>query len=306
MKPQCINDVLFPVIRASLGLSSVVPSISYDDFKQLKLIGKAQSILPLIWEGLRKTVSQKAWEDEFKDDVYQCICRFVWREESIKGICRALDNNGIAYILLKGASIQKLYPEDWMRTSNDIDILVHKEELSLAISAIENGTTFRAGEKGFHDVSMTNENYHLELHFSLKEKEERFDPLLLRAWEYSERTNNGYQYDFKPEYKIFYITAHMAHHFTNGGIGIRPIIDLWLLFNKTAFDNNELNDLLCSCGLLKFYEKCCELMSVWIDGKDYTDTTQLMEKYFLSGGALGSRSLANTARQRHKRGWKYV
>ena len=51
-------------------------------------------------------------------------------------ICRTLEDAGIEFLPLKGAIIRELYPQPWMRTSCDIDILVHEESLDAAIAVL--------------------------------------------------------------------------------------------------------------------------------------------------------------------------
>ena len=141
------QDVLFAVIRAGLGLPSSLPQFSYEDIQQLKQIGSRQSILQIIWAGLKTSSLRQEWKQEIEADVYNCIMRYVWREESLRRVRTALDGAGIPYILLKGAVIQHLYPEGWMRSSNDIDILVREDDLPLAVKAIEDNTSFKAKYK---------------------------------------------------------------------------------------------------------------------------------------------------------------
>ena len=43
--------------------------------------------------------------------------------------CNALEKAQIPFVPLKGSVIRKYYPEAWMRTSSDIDVLVHKEDV---------------------------------------------------------------------------------------------------------------------------------------------------------------------------------
>ena len=45
-----------------------------------------------------------------------------------KELKEALEKAEIPFLPLKGSVIRKYYPEPWMRTSCDIDLLIHKEE----------------------------------------------------------------------------------------------------------------------------------------------------------------------------------
>ena len=49
-----------------------------------------------------------------------------------ENLCSAFEKAQIPFLPLKGSVIRKYYPEAWMRTSCDIDILVHDEDVGRA------------------------------------------------------------------------------------------------------------------------------------------------------------------------------
>ena len=59
------------------------------------------------------------------------------------------------------------------------------------------------------------------------------------------------------------------------------------------------------CGILKFYEKCCDLSSVWLEGTKYDSITCALEKYSIEGGVFGNQKNSSLAIQRNHRGIKY-
>ena len=56
---------------------------------------------------------------------FVALLRYQQQTYEFKRICDLFEANAIPYIPLKGAVIRELYPEPWMRSSCDIDILVH-------------------------------------------------------------------------------------------------------------------------------------------------------------------------------------
>ena len=64
----------------------------------------------------------------------------IYRSEQIKyaytQICEILEAAKIPYIPLKGALLRAYYPEDYMRTSCDIDILIQKQNLKPAVEKL--------------------------------------------------------------------------------------------------------------------------------------------------------------------------
>ena len=103
-----------------------------------------------------------------------------------------------------------------------------------SLSALEKEGFSVDSEKNYHDISLFSpDNVHLELHFSIKEAQDNIDGLLSKVWDYCVPTeNSSYRYKFTSEYFIFHQTAHMSYHFLNGGCGIKPFIDLFLLNKK--------------------------------------------------------------------------
>lgn len=296
---------LFPVIRTAFAISTPFDTPTIEECEELINFGRKQSILPVIYAGLKKT--------ELPADFLKAIDRqrntdlrsYILQTDSLKKIEAALNKTGISYILLKGAVLRHLYPAPEMRTCCDIDILVHESDFDRALNAIETYTDFKTSVRDYHSISLMNQSVHLELHHSIKENEESIDKALSCAWNYAEPVE-GSKYTFTPEYQVFYVAAHMSYHFSHGGLGIRPFLDLWLLRNKTEFDEEATKEICRQCGILKFYEECCNLTDVWLGDSEHTETTEMLEEFCLSGGVYGNREFKNAGRQRGRRGLKYI
>ena len=300
-----ISEIFLPVIRAAFDLNYERITISDDDYEKLLQIGKKQSILPIIWSGLKKLGCSEEKINSFEKARLKDTRDFVLRNHFYNTICESLNSKKISYVPLKGSVLRDLYPEPWMRTSCDIDILVHEYDIDAAITAIEDSTDFRKVKRGFHDISFNNKSVHFELHFSIIENMPDIDRVLLNAWDYTENTGDGYKYIFFPEYQIFHVLAHMSYHLRCGGLGIRPFIDLWLLRTRTEYDEKILSQLLEKAGILTFYEKCCAMLGVWLYGDEYTPELSALEEYCLAGGVYGSKEIASAAALRDGKGLKY-
>ena len=102
-------------------------------------------------------------------------------------LCDTLETAKIDHLPLKGSIIREYYPESWMRTSCDIDILVHEQDLDRAVQTLCETLGYHTeGEREYHDISLFSPSgIHLELHFNILENTERIDGLLSRVWEFS-------------------------------------------------------------------------------------------------------------------------
>ena len=294
---------LFPVIRAAFDIPSSI-TITAEECEELVAFGKKQSILPVIYAGLKRMDLPKDVLKTVDSARNKDLRSFVLHNDALQKIETALNEEQIPYIPLKGSVLRNLYPAPEMRTSCDIDVLVHEGDIDRAVAAIEQATDFTMRKRNYHDISMVNQAVHLELHFSIKENMENIDRLLARVWDYAVPDNDS-RYKLTPEFQIFHVIAHMSYHMVHGGLGIRPFLDLWLLRTKTSYDEEAVRQMCYECSILTFYEKCCDLVEAWMSGEPIPDELATLENYALNGGVFGNRETALASKQREHRGLSY-
>ncbi len=246
--------------------------------------------------------------NKFRKQQLLALYRYQRTNFEFAAICRTLREVEIPYLPLKGSVIRDLYPEPWLRTSCDIDILVPDEKLDLAVRAIVERLGYETdGARDFHDVSLHSPGCtHLELHFNILENLENIDKMLSDVWKYALPADGSpFEYRMTNEYLIFHILAHMSYHFINGGCGIRPFIDLLLVRKKLDYDEAVLLGICRECGIEKFYDSVLRLQRVWFEGAEHDDLTLQMENFILRGGVYGDVKAGIAARQ-SKKGGKFT
>ena len=82
-----------------------------------------------------------------------------------------------------------------------------------------------------------------------------------------------------------------------GGCGIRPFLDLWLMLRHLQYDHQEFQTLCANADLERFYLTAAELSRVWFDGQPHSPLTLQLESYILTGGVYGSASHRITLHQ---------
>lgn len=192
--------------------------------------------------------------------------RAVWRYGTLSHeegrITAALREAGIGYLPLKGAAVRALWPEPWMRTSCDLDLLVREEEATRAAEVIRTALGYTVRGVGYRDLSLfaPGDLVHLELHFSLR-GDSPADPVLARVWEYATPGEGGC-FALDPAFRIFHTLTHIAYHLRAGGGGMRPIADLYLLCRE-PYDGATLDALLREAGLSTFGKTALRLAEMW-------------------------------------------
>ena len=303
-----ILKLFFSLIKSELNDEKIkYIQLTDEEIKLLFILSKKHDIVNLIADVLIKNklidVSSPYYV-KFKYEL-KCSVGFVANlEYEIEHIKSVFEKNQIDYILLKGSVLRNYYPEPWMRTSCDIDILVHDEQLNKAVNALKK-TGYRVeGNKHYHDINLyAHSGIHLELHHNIKEREEKMDKVLDEVWQHSTKAY-GFEYTESPEFFLFHHIAHMAHHFIHGGCGIRNFIDLWIFENKIKIDDKRYRDLLKKANLEKFEKYAFELMHYWLDNGESNRQILAMQYYIMTGTTYGSTE-KNVIIEKYKAGSKF-
>ena len=288
------EEALFCLLRNEIcGVPLPVDFNLTDQIEDIYLLSKRHDIAHLIGDAICRNnlLSESKILYAFKQQMMMAVYRYEQQNAEFKRICEAFDEAKIPYIPLKGTVIRKYYPEPWMRTSCDIDILVKKEDYFNAGNYLAEKLNYKLQDYNSHDVSLyfTN-NIHIELHHSLIEENylESTDKILDSVWNNVTPCENSVNNNMSDEMFYFYHIAHMAKHLKCGGCGIRPFIDLYVLNHKVEFDKSKRNELLIEGGLLKFAEVSEKLSEIWLGTENHDETTLLLQDFIINGGVYGN------------------
>ena len=304
-------SILFSLLRYEVcggeALSEEEAAYANANREALYGLSKSHDVAHLVGHALSGQGLYDAADPIFRKFEKQQILAIYRYEQSafeLQQICEVLERAKIDHLPLKGAIIRDLYPEPWMRTSCDLDILIREEQLAQTIDALTQELGYEAqSTRNYHDISLFSPGgIHLELHFNIMENMENIDRMLSKVWEHAAPMAGGHRYAQSPAYFMFHHIAHMAYHFVNGGCGIKPFLDLCVLQEKMAYDSVQLRQFLDVCELGSFYDSVLCLKDVWFAGKASDSLCAKMQTYLLTGGVYGS--LENKAASRQKKGGK--
>lgn len=216
---------------------------------------------------------------------YKALVQGERQEAELSKITVLFEKNEIQNIPLKGSVLRAFYPEPWMRTSCDIDILIHEEQLNRAVSLLENELHYKKENVTNHDVLMiAPSGVHLELHYDVDETGIE----LTEIWETATPSKGNYQFAMLPELFVLHHISHMAKHFAIGGCGIRTFVDLCFIQKRMPFDAENLEKRLASAGLLTFAKTLFDFISAWQAGAPFDVLQSQLIQYVLNGGIYGT------------------
>lgn len=313
MEKELIS-ILFALLRFEFTGANICESdkslITEEFLQDLYKFSKKHDVAHLIGDALDKnglliegSASKKYFLNERNMAVYRC----EQQEYELECIRKVFEEDKIPFILLKGAVIRRYYPELWMRTSCDIDVLVHLDDLDRAINVLQEKLSYQVQEKTLHDTSLYSESgVHIELHHALMPatQQKKFLSILNNIWEFVLPVGADMVEQKMPnQIFYFYHIAHMVKHFEAGGCGIRPFIDDWIL-GKNFFLSEEVEQLCNEGGILTFMQKVNELSAIWFEEKKHNQTTYKMQEFVLLGGVYGSMQNSVTVKEIKSKGKK--
>ena len=124
-----VKEMLFKLLRGGLKREAVtiVEPFPFDDVVQE---ASRHGVENLLFYGLQK--AGFTIQDPKMKALFHTVGENIFRSENqvdtAMQVCKAFEENGIAYMPLKGLLLRDLYPAPEMRTMGDVDILIRPEQ----------------------------------------------------------------------------------------------------------------------------------------------------------------------------------
>lgn len=292
-----IAERMFELIQSEIQQKaldrSVMEPLSDEDAKALYVLSKSQDMVHLIGSAIDKNGLLREGEilEKYRKQTFTAVYRYQQIQFALQTLCSALEQEKIDHMPLKGSVIRAYYPEAWMRTSCDIDILIRKEDLERARALFER-MNYQYELEDSHDVCYVSPSgVHVELHFALIEDfvADKIDKPLLDVWSHASVDEGlAHRYSMSDAMYYYYHVAHMVKHYLHGGCGVRPFLDLWILNHRKTFDRAAREELLEIGGILTFAQQAELLSAVWFGDAAHTALTRQMQAYLLRSGTYGN------------------
>ena len=93
---------------------------------EMTALARYHDLTHLLALGLRNNGLLTLENGELEKEIFHAAFRFEQLNYELTSICRTLERAQVPFIPLKGSVLRQYYPEPWMRTSCDIDVLVRE------------------------------------------------------------------------------------------------------------------------------------------------------------------------------------
>lgn len=281
------GNIIIEIIRAELTGGVYTLPVNCD-YKKLFKMAETHKVTSLIADAvLNCDTAPDNVKEVFRKELFKANMRFSTQENERQELSRIFAENGIKYCFLKGYKVSEYYEKPELRYMLDMDVFVEKSKFSFAEEIIKSRgyelNTF-GDEK---DVGYIKKPFlNIELHRELKYDYDKGYDYYKGAFQRLVVGDNDCELNMTKEDFYVYILSHSAHHFQNGGTGIRNILDHFQLKEKLLplCDADILEKNLQSTGLSVFNEKMNALADSWFkNGEQNEDIKEMSEFVFLSG-----------------------
>jgi len=272
---------------------SVLPEgITADD---IFAIGSRQDMVPIVFCALNaispKPESAK-WGEYRKRFLDDCMRSEVQMSE-YKQLVEYLCGNGVKILPLKGCVIKELYPFPNFRVMSDVDLLYEgvtpKELAGLMEKA---GYSTEELEIGYNEIFYKKPCMNIELHRVLVSDDSTYKAVLDNMFEKASQDDKLENlYHMKPEDLYIHVIAHAAKHLKGSGLGIRPVLDLYVLYKRFSEEWNSeyIKAQLASVRLDKFEKKMRDVALAFFGEEEKAVSNEELMVFF-SGGTYGKYS----------------
>jgi hypothetical protein len=258
--------------------------------KELLTLAKRHQVVSLVADALFQSdcLLDPGVAEECQAQRRLAIMRYLQHEYAIERFRAAFNRLGIPFILLKGSVLCHRYPQEWMRSNSDVDILVRPVDLERAMATATRDLGCVITKRTSHDVSLMYGDVLIELHYELVEdgRANRAQRVLKQVWDHASEKQDS-EYILSDEMFYFYHMAHMAKHFEATGCVARYFLDVWLL-NRSGFDAQKREGLLEQGQLLLFAKGVGNLADAWMTGRPLTADEALLHRFVLGQDAQGA------------------
>ena len=249
-------------LEDKVDLSMVVSNM---DWRQLYSFATKQTIIGICFDGIKRLSEE--YPEELKKNPIERDLLMTWmgvsqqiRRQNMKvnGVAAKLYSmlreDGLRCCILKGQGNALMYPNAYSRNPGDIDVWVNasREQITeYAKKHFEIGDDIR-----FHHLETSFDGVPVELHFFPGIMNNPIYNVRLQKWFKRNADLQCSNVVSLPDgigeiaipttaFNVIYQLTHLYHHFFDEGIGMRQIIDYFLVvndFSKNVFLNNDFSN----------------------------------------------------------------
>ncbi len=288
---------LFPVLEDYIQKRKNPCSFSEEELKEILSLSKSNNILIVSYLALKNDDVVFPDQVEKNLNLYytQNFRKTALFEEERKVLYKYMNERQISFLPLKGILINTLYPDYGTREFADNDILFdqkHKKEIKEFF--VNRGYEVESYGKYVHDTYLKKPVYNFEMHRILFQDTSRNKTMKVFENYYKDflehaLVKDGYERKVSDEDFFLYFLCHFYKHYSNGGAGIRTLLDIRIyLIRHPDMDRNYLNQEYKKLNIQSFVDSILSLIDHLFLGKELSKEEKDILVSMVDSGTYGN------------------
>ncbi|MBR5614067.1 MAG: nucleotidyltransferase family protein [Clostridia bacterium] len=291
---------LISILKSLLSKSNFTPPQDAQiDFEALYAFSKAHHLAGFV--ALCPNILKQMPPELAKKFIYEnnrATAREATQEVVISAFLDKMEQAGLRAMPLKGFCIKHFYPHPALRYMTDTDILVDESDVE-KINPILNSLGFTFDHETTYEIIYKSPQLVTELHKTLvQDVTKTLYAYYGDGWKFGQKKDGKeFIHEMPLDDLYIYTVSHLAKHYSQGGIGIMHVMDIFVL-NRTALDRSYISRELAKLNLEKFEDNIRKLAEMWFSdspSSEFDDTVKEMAEYILKSGSFGTAENRATA-----------
>lgn len=274
-------------------LGSAVRGVPFDGVLPSESVvmtfAEGHHILSLVGGALTLNHCEESYAELIKKSK-QAVLKQVKIDAFEQTLCYRLNEHNIPYCILKGTQMRAFYPAGLVRTSADVDIFIPSSHIEAANALL--------CDDGFASVYSTPTDlsyerpprYRVELHTTMEgvteQQRRRMMVLYHRA-----RSDNGLRRKLDDNDHYLYTLMHLYKHFVETGVGVRMVLDIYVLEQTATLDRSYIDAMTQALGIHVFAQRIRQLGKILFEGAPSTTEFDCLTAYVFAGHAFGTQDI---------------
>lgn len=268
------------------------------DWQLIYDIAAAHSLGGMLYEAIRLLPEELQPQGEFMPYLKQMYQEQIVADLNLtletERMISLLNSRGIRCLPLKGMILKEDYPQAYLRSMADVDILCEKGFRRTAEEIfIEEG--YEKENVGIKDTSFRkNGIFHYELHGELVTSDSPAYDYFSKIWERLKSAPDSVSLSMSLEDTYIYLLEHLAGHIGFGGAGVRMYMDVYVFLTKhgDALDRDYVNKILNQILLSNFEKVTLKTCKNLFSGKEKIDINSEAVRFIYNSCTFGKTEMA--------------
>lgn len=271
------ENLLFSLLRSALWSESLLGEVPKELFAEVMKLAQEQTVYGLMFDAISQHSVKGQFDKRLVLEAYaktEKIKRLnALVDKELKEMVQMFDDNGVDYLVVKGQTYSRLYPEPKVRMSGDIDFLIHQPYCDVK-EVLEQQFSIKLPEKMIeNEVGFKNGGVLFELHIGLrsyakKKHQKLWDALIAKEWQvpYYVEIDGVKVRTLSPTLNAAYVFIHLFFHFIREGVSLRQLCDWAMVLHhyQNEIDREFLSKLLFDLDLSDAFRAFGTILTDWL------------------------------------------